>query len=311
MQALPIHRYGKPEVLTLERVPMPAADNDKLLVKIHAAAVNPVDYKIRNGSIWFVSGFRFPKILGGDVAGVIEQAPRGSKFKVGDRVFAMLDFKGGGYAQYAAIREEYLAVIPGSVSFNDAAAVPLAGLTSLQALRDLGNIREGMEVLVYGASGGVGHLAVQIARYFGARVTAVCSGPNVDWVRQLGADVVVDYTTTPIVSTGLRFDIVYDAVAALSYYRSVKILAKGGTYISTIPSPGVYLSHFPARINGHASRAILARPSGADLEILSEMMRLGKLKPVVEQLFPLSEGAKAHHRIETGRVKGKLVLVTD
>ncbi len=311
MQALRIHRYGKPEVLTSEWVPIPVADKENLLVRIYAAAINPVDYKIRNGSIWFVSGFKFPKILGGDVAGVVEKAPMGSKFKAGDRVFAMLDFKGGGYAQYVSIREEFVAAFPEAVSFTEASAVPLAGLTVLQALRDLGKIQKGMEVLVYGASGGVGHLAVQIARNLGARVTAVCSGSNVEWVRRLGAEEVIDYTSTAIDSTGLSFDIVFDAVAALSYYRSIKILKAGATYISTIPSPGVYVSHLLARIKGHSSRAILARPSGADLEILSEMMRQGQLQSVVEQVYPLSEGAVAHHRIETGRVKGKLVLATD
>lgn len=311
MQALRIHRYGKPEVLNLEEVSLPVAGKSDLLIRVMAAAINPVDYKIRNGSIWFVSGFRFPKILGGDIAGVVEEAPPGSRFRPGDRVFAMLDFRGGGYAQYVTADERIVAAIPDSISFTAASAIPLAGLTALQALRDLGNIRPGMEVLVYGASGGVGHLAVQIARNLGARVTAVCSGANVDWVSRLGAEAVIDYTTTPIDSTGLRFDIVFDAVAALSYFRSAKMLLPGGTYISTIPSPGVYLSHCIARIRGHASKAILARPSGADLSLLSEMVREGKLQSVVEQVYPLAEGAKAHHRIETGRVKGKLVLSAD
>ncbi len=194
MKALAINQYGGPEELQMAEVALPIPGRGEVLVRVHAAGVNPVDYKIRNGSLRWVTGRKFPRILGGDIAGVVEQAGKKSRYKPGDKVFAMLNISGGGYAEFAVVKESQLCPIPGVISMEDAAATPLAALTALQALRIGGEVNKDDHILINGASGGVGTFAVQIAKALGAHVTAVCSSKNVDFVQSLGADVVIDYT---------------------------------------------------------------------------------------------------------------------
>ncbi|HRQ31419.1 MAG TPA: NAD(P)-dependent alcohol dehydrogenase [Saprospiraceae bacterium] len=308
MKALLINKYGGPEVLTLGEIPAPVAESGKILVQIKFAGINPVDFKIRKGMVFFLSGFKFPKILGGDIAGIVENQPEGSPYKSGDRVFAMLNFKGGGYAGYAAIPSEWLCKIPENVGFRDAAALPLAGLTALQSLKELGKIRTGVKVLINGASGGVGHLAVQIAKWYGAEVTAVCSGKNKDWVLSLGADNVVDYTEKDPMELTEQFDIVFDAVAKLPVLKAGKLLKEQGVYISTMPLPLIFIRQLLNVFSGKKFYAIMAKPSGKDLELLSNMMAGNALMPFVERVYALSQGKEAHQYIESERVRGKLVF---
>jgi len=308
MKALVINKYGGPEVLTLREMPVPVAESGKILVQIKFAGINPVDFKIRKGKVFFLSGFKFPKILGGDIAGVVENAPKESPFKPGDRVFAMLNIKGGGYGGYAAIPSDWLCKIPENVDFRDAAALPLAGLTALQSLKDLGKIKTGTKVLINGASGGVGHLAVQIAKWYGAEVTAVCSGKNKEWVNSLGADKVVDYTEKHPLELTELFDIVFDAVAKLPVLKAGKLLTEHGVYISTMPLPLIFMRQFLNVFSGKKFYAIMAKPSGKDLELLSTMMAENALMPFVERVYALSEGKEAHRYIESERVRGKLVF---
>jgi NADPH:quinone reductase-like Zn-dependent oxidoreductase len=308
MRALIINKFGPPEVLTLSEILPPECQESKVLVKIRAAALNPVDYKIRNGSIWFLSGRKFPKILGGDIAGVVEKVPPGSRFSAGEKVYAMLDYKGGGYAEYACIAEDWICKMPANLSFNEAAAIPLAGLTALQALRDLGGIEAGKKVLINGASGGVGHLAVQIANYFGAEVTAVCSGKNIEWVKSLGVSRVIDYQKEDVTTIPYKFDIVFDAVATLSPRATKRILNDKGVFVSTLPGPGIILQSIFSMFSSKKYKAILAKPLGADLALLTKMAEEQALKPVIEKVYSLDEGVEAHRHLETSRVKGKLVF---
>ncbi len=308
MKALVIKKYGAPEELILEDVPQPVCKPADALVKVHAAGINPVDYKIRNGSLKFVFGRKFPKILGGEIAGVVEKAPASGKFKEGDRVFAKLDGRWGGYAEYSCVDENHLCDLPEEIGFNEGGAIPLAGLTALQSLRDLGKIKKGNHVLINGASGGVGHFGVQIAKYFGAEVTAVCSEKNAEWVRELGADRVVDYQQEDILKLDDQYDIFFDAVATMSPAKIKHLLKPKGIYVTTLPSAGLILQRIFNFLSSKKAFFILVKPSGKDLALISEMIHAGKFKPVIEKVFLLSQGPEAHKYIETGRVKGKTVF---
>lgn len=308
MKALVITKYGGPEVLAIRDMPVPDIKDDQVLVKIHYAGINPVDFKIRKGMVFFMTGFSFPKIPGGDIAGIVEKAPEGSQFRPGDRVFAMLNFKGGGYAEYAAVPSAWLCKIPDLMDLREAAAIPLAGLTALQSLKYHGRIGNGSRVLINGASGGVGHLAVQIAKWYGADVTAVCSGKNAGWVKSLGADRVVDYTVQNPMELKEKFDIVFDAVAKLPVFKAGNLLEEQGVYISTMPLPQIFIRQFLNRFTAKKYFAIMAKPGKEDLEILSSMIREKALFPSIEKVFSLAEGQEAHRKMETERVKGKLVF---
>ncbi|MFN3555009.1 MAG: NAD(P)-dependent alcohol dehydrogenase [Bacteroidales bacterium] len=304
-------QYGEPEVMHLTQSPLPTPKENEILVKVYAAGVNPVDYKLRNGSMRFLVGKKFPKTPGGEIAGVVEQC--GSQtgfFKPGDRVFAMLPLSGGGYSQYLCIPESLLSLMPENLSFNEAAGIPLAGLTALQALRDKGNLQKGMNVLVNGGSGGVGMFAIQIAKAYDAKVTAVCSGKNIDLVKSFGADNVIDYEKEDFTQSDEQFDIVFDAVAMSSPGKCKKILTSKGTFISTIPSPGIMLRQIINPLLSQKIFGIMCKPGGKDLDVLARMATEGKLKCHIERKYPLHMAPEAHYHIQSGRVKGKLVLET-
>lgn len=308
MKALAIRQYGGPEQLQIMETALPSPGRGEVLVRVHAAGVNPVDYKIRNGSLSWISGSRFPKILGGDVAGVVEQSEKHSVYKPGDRVFAMLSFKGGGYAEFVVVKEAQLCMIPEVISMQDAAATPLAALTALQGLRIGGNISEGDNILINGASGGVGSFAVQIAKAMGAHVTAVCSGKNADFVKNLGADVVIDYTQKDFTDTDQRFTKVFDAVAKSSFNKCKHILENNGTYITTLPSAAIFLHKVLNFLRKQKAAAVMVKPLGTDLSYIADLMKKGIVQAPVQKAFPLAEGAEAHKMIETERVRGKIVL---
>ncbi len=308
MKALTINQFGGPEQLRIQEVGIPATGPGEILVRIHAAAINPVDYKIRNGSIKFISGKKFPRILGGDIAGIVEQSPEKSSYRPGDKVFAMLSIKGGGYAEFTAVRESHLCHIPEGLSMTEAASVPLAALTAIQAFKKGGGIKSGDRILINGASGGVGSFAVQIARAQGAYVTAVCSARNTEFVKNLGADRVIDYNSEDFTKINTRFNKVLDAVAKSSFSRCSKILEKGGLYVSTIPNNGLFFYQALNFFSNKKASFIMVKPSGGDLMIIADYIKKGLLRPYVQQTFPLEEGAKAHEMIETERVRGKIVL---
>ncbi len=287
---------------------LPMPHRGEVLVRIHAAGINPVDYKIRSGSMKWVYRRKFPFIPGFDIAGVVEQSGKKSNFNPGDKVFAMLPFSGGGYAEFVTVKEALLCHVPEGVTMKEAAATPLAALTALQAFEKSGRVREGDHLLVTGASGGVGSFAVQIAKAMGANVTAVSSARNQDFVYSLGADKVIDYTEEDFTKIKMRFNTVFDAVAKSSYRRCRRILKKDGTYITTVPNRGLLLHRTFNFIRKKKADFILVKASGDDLAIIADMMTRGLVRPYVQQSFLLSEGPKAHELIETERVRGKVVF---
>ena len=308
MKAIVINQYGGTEQLQLKEVAIPTIKSDEILVRIHAAGVNPVDAKIRSGSMKMVAGRKLPRILGCDFAGVVEQASKNSSFRPGDKVYGMLDYSGGGYAEFLAVKENQVCLIPDGISMEEAAASPVAAISAYQAMHKGNGIKEGSKVLINGASGGVGSFAVQIAKAMGAHVTGVCSTKNIEFVKKLGADSVIDYSTENFTRSTNTYDMVFDAVAKNSFSKCRKILNERGTYVSTLPNNGLFLYQAFNFLRKKKAVFIMAKSSGKDLDIIADYIKKGAVKVMIEKTFPLEQVAKAHDRIETERVKGKLVL---
>ncbi|MGC9505305.1 NAD(P)-dependent alcohol dehydrogenase [Baaleninema sp.] len=314
MKAVTIDRYGSPDVLQYRDIETPVPKGDRVLVKVRASSVNPVDWKIRRGDLALLSGFDFPLRLGADVAGVVEAVGDSvSLFQPGDEVFGFANpVNGGSYAEFVALPESQLALKPRNIGFEAAAAAPLAGLTAMQSLLDLGGLRPGLSVLVNGASGGVGSFAVQIAKAFSATVTGVCSGANVDLVRHLGSDRVLDYTREDFTRQSDRYDIVFDAVGKSTFSDCSRVLNPEGVYVSTLPSPELLAAiaqtfFFP----GQKAKIVLAQRKHKDLKALAELIEAEKVKPQIDRTYPLSDIIEAHRYSETGRAKGKIVLTVE
>jgi len=310
MKAVVIRRYGAAEVLQYEDVEQPKIEPTQLLVKVRASSVNPIDWKIRQGMLSLISGSKFPKILGFDVAGEVVAVGSGvTRFKPGDAIYGSTSFPGGGYAEFAAVPENLVALKPANLNYEEAAAVPLAALTALQALRNEGNIQTGQNVLINGAAGGVGTFAVQIAKALGAVVTGVSSTKNLDLVKSLGADRVIDYTQQDFTEDTAQYDIIFDAVGKRSLSQTKKVLKPNGIYITTIPSPEVFLeSVLTAFLPIQKAKFILEKPNTQDLVYLKELIEAGKIRVVIDRTYPLQELAAAHNYSETGRAVGKIAI---
>jgi NADPH:quinone reductase-like Zn-dependent oxidoreductase len=318
MIAAVIDEYGGADRLQVREVDRPEPGPGELRIRVRAAGVNPVDWKIRRGDLRLILRSKLPMILGGDVAGEVDAVGPGvSRFGPGDPVVALLDLArgGGGYAEFAVCPESAAARRPEAWSVEEAASVPIAGLTALQSLRDLGRLPEGGggSVLVNGASGGVGTFAIQIAKAMGARVVGTCSASNEGLVRGLGADEVIDYRLEDFTRRDDRFDVVLDASARSSFGRSSRVLKPGGAYVSTLPSPGLFAwkGALPVlRLLGNRKRAhfVLVSALGEDLAFLGRLGDEGRLRPVIDRVFPLEEVRQAHERSETGHPAGKVVL---
>jgi NADPH:quinone reductase-like Zn-dependent oxidoreductase len=324
MKAVVRRCYGSPDVVRYEDIAKPTPKDDEILVKVHAASVNPLDWHHVEGKPYLVrtdDGLGKPENprLGVDFAGTVEAVGKNvTRFKPGDDVFGG---KFGAFADYVTVREGRAVVPkPDNVTFEQAAAVPIAGITALQALRDKGQIHTGQTVLINGASGGVGTFAVQIAKSYGAEVTGVCSTKNVDLVRSLGADQVIDYTKDDVTKGAQRYDLIIDIVAthSLSDYR--RILAPKGVYVmvgSTDPGSwfgflakpieGVILSKFVDQKFG----MMLADLNKDDLAALGALMQSGKLIPVIDRRYKLSEAAEALRYLEKGHARGKVILTVN
>lgn len=321
MQAVVQRCYGPPEVLRLEtlRKPVPAAD--QVLVRVHAASVNPVDRHFMHGKPYAVrlsAGFFAPTSIrvGTDFAGIVEAVGAGvSRFRPGDAVFGAAD---GAFGEYIVRRAEGgIARIPPGVSMEQAAAMPVAAITALQAVRDKALVRAGQKVLINGASGGVGSFAVQIAKSMGAEVTGVCSTRNVELVRGLGADHVIDYTQADFTQAGVRYDAIIDMAGNHGIGALTGALVPDGVLVRVgATSYNPWLEPFVSMLGGAVQSAlrsqriegILARVTGADLEILAGMAAQGQLEAVIERRYPLAEVADAMRHLETGRARGKLVV---
>ncbi|NET02530.1 MAG: NAD(P)-dependent alcohol dehydrogenase [Sphaerospermopsis sp. SIO1G1] len=310
MKAMLIHGYGDVDVLKYEEVEKPKIKPDQLLVQVHASSVNPIDWKTRKGMLKILTGNKFPLILGFDVAGeVVEVGAKVTRFQVGDAIYGSTSFPGGAYAELAAIPENLATHKPTNLSDQEAATIPLAALTSLQALRNLGNIKSGQKVLINGASGGVGIFAVQIAKALGTEVTGVCSSRNLDFVKSLNADFVIDYTQEDFTKGNLQYDIIFDAVAKRSFSECRKVLTSNGIYISTLPLPEViFQSILTAFIPGQKAKIVLENPNSQDLNFLKELIENGKLRTVIDRTYPLQELTAAHLYSESEKAVGKIAI---
>jgi NADPH:quinone reductase-like Zn-dependent oxidoreductase len=304
MKAVRIHAYGGPEVLKYEDVPRPAPGPKEVLVRVHAASINPVDWKIRAGYMKEYLPLAFPAILGLDISGVVESVGAEVRtFKAGDAVYAMCDGSkgGGGYAEYIALKEDTLAPKPKSLDHTKAAAIPLAGLTAWHGLTETGALKAGQRVLIHGAAGGVGSFAVQIAKAMGAYVIGTAQARNQSLLRELGADQAIDYTAVPFDKAVSDVDLILDTVGGETEKRSWAVLKKGGLLASTV-------SQAASPIPGVTGKYIANRPNGQGLRELAKLVEAGKLRPIVETLLPLAETRKGHELSQTGHVRGKIVL---
>lgn len=311
MKAVVINRYGDPDVLEYQDIEKPAIKPDQLLVQVRASSVNPVDWKVRQGHLQLLSGFKFPLLMGADLSGVVvEIGSQVTQFQPGDEIYTFLNpLKGGAYAQYAPVPASSAAKKPANITHEQAASVPIAGLTALQALIDLGTIKPGQKVLINGASGGVGTFAVQIAKALNAEVTGVCSTKNLELVKSLGADFTIDYTQTDFTQQGVQYDIIFDTVGLKSFATCEKSLFPEGVYISTLPNVDDFAPVVVSwLLPGKKAKLVLAEPKSRDLEILRILIESGKVQPVIDRTYKLSEVVEAHTYSESGRAVGKIVL---
>jgi NADPH:quinone reductase-like Zn-dependent oxidoreductase len=306
MKAIVVHSFGGPEVLRYEDAPRPEPKEDEILIRVMSAGVNPVDASICAGRMSRFLGDRLPLIPGMDVAGVVEKTgAKITKFKKGDSIYAYLSFKEqGGYAEFAIAREDEMALKPKAITFDEAAAVPLAATTAWQALIDTAKVEKGQTVLIHGGSGGVGHFAIQIAKARGAKVIATASTPNLDLLKELGADQAIDYTTTKFEEVVKDVDVVLDAVRGDTLARSYGVVKKGGIIVSITGQP----DQTELEKHGIRGSSLMAHPDAKVLEELAKLIDAKKIKPVVSQVLPLADAAKAHEQIATRHTRGKIVL---
>ncbi len=320
MKAIVCHRYGSPDVLELKEIDTPVAGDDQVLVRVQAASVNPVDWHRMRGLPYFIrasEGLAKPKNpgLGADVAGRVEAVGRNvTQFQPGDEVFGMSIRT---LAEYVCVSDQGVVPKPANLTFEQAAAVPVAALTALQGLRDKGRIKPGQQVLINGAAGGVGTFAVQIAKSFGAEVTGVCSARNVDLVRSIGADHVIDYTQEDFTRNGQRYDLIFDSAGYRSLSDCRRVLGSDGILVIVGAGDGRSSLRLMARMLNAllVSRfgrqrlvPLMAKRNKDDLVVLKELVKTGKVTPVIDRSYPLSEVPEAIRYLEKGHARGKVVI---
>ncbi|MHA2102493.1 MAG: NAD(P)-dependent alcohol dehydrogenase [Candidatus Hodarchaeales archaeon] len=323
MKAIVQTKYGSPEVLQLKEVEKPTPKDNEVLVKIHAASVNAIDPLIVRGKPFYLrltaGGIRKPKdnhrILGDDIAGLVEAVGRNIKmFQPGDEVFGISNW--GAFAEYRCVPEDSLVLKPANISFEEAAAVPIAAIAALQGLRDKKQIQPGQKVLINGASGGVGTFAVQIAKYFGAEVTGVCSTSKLDMVLSIGADHVIDYTQEDFTKSGQSYDLILDVAAYRSIFDSKRALSPEGIYVCIGGSgarffQAMFLGPLISIIGSKKLGSSLPKPNQKDFIFLKELLEAGKVVPVIDKRFPLSETAEAIRYFGEGHARGKVVITME
>jgi NADPH:quinone reductase-like Zn-dependent oxidoreductase len=306
MKAVRIHRYGGPEVLIYENAPVPQINEDDALVRVHAAGVNPVDWKIREGYLQGMLNYRLPLILGWDVSGVVESVGSNvTHVKPGDAVYSRPDIsRDGAYAQYIAVRASELAPRPATLDDVHAAAVPLAALTAWQAIFDAAQLTAGQTVLIHAAAGGVGSFGVQLAKWKGARVIGTASARNAQFLHDLGVDQFIDYTTDRFEQVARDVDVVLDTIGNETQRRSWQVLKPGGILVSIIDPPK------PEEAAAHNARGayVFVQPNASELTEIAQLIDQGHVKPIVETVLPLADARTAHELNETGHTRGKIVL---
>jgi alcohol dehydrogenase len=331
MRAFVLTKYGGPEAAVLRDVPRPSPRPGEVLVRVHAAGLNPVDFKTREGKLKVVQRYALPVVMGNELAGTVEALGEGvTRFAVGDRVFGrMAKAAMGAFADYAAVPEDVLATMPPSLDFETAAAIPLAGLTALQALRDELGLRPGSRVFIPGGAGGVGTFAIQIAKWLGAEVTTTASPRGKALVERLGADVVIDYTAQRFEDHVRGMDGVFDLIGGETLEQAFGVVKRGGTVVSVaaLPEPQTALKDLgrgmglaalfwavswrlraQARKHGVRYRFLFMHPSGAELTELGQLVETRQLTPVIDRVVPFEAIGDAFAYLESGRGKGKVVV---
>lgn len=322
MKAVTYTRYGPPDVLQLNEIEKPAPKEGEVLVEVRAVALNAYDWRMLMADPFIVrlatGGYFKPAktIPGVDIAGkVVAVGPNAQQLRVGDEVYGDISrATNGGCAEYVCVPENAMALKPAKISFEQAAAVPMAAVTALQGLRDVGKVKPGQKVLIYGASGGVGTFAVQVAKALGAEVTAVCSSRNVEMVRSLGADHVIDYTKQDFTNNSEQYDVILAANGSRSIFDYKRALKPQGVYVMAGGAgpqlfQALFLGPMLSKRDGQTLTHITAQPSQGDLKVMNELMQSGKVVPVIERCYPLKETAEAMRYLHEGHARGKLVIV--
>lgn len=306
MKAVVIHSYGGRDVLVTEDVHVPEIADDEVLIKVHAAGVNPVDWKVRAGYLKEMLPYEFPLILGWDVSGTVEKAGSSvTRLNVGDEVYALADIsRNGAYAEFIAVKGDGVALKPESLDHVHAASVPLAALTAWQAIFGAAELSKGQKILIHAAAGGVGCFAVQLAKWIGAHVLGTASARNREFLLGLGADEVIDYTVTPFEDVAVDVDVVLDAMGGETQERSWKTLKGGGILVSILGPP----DENKAAEFGVRGVGVFVRPDAGQLAEIAELIDNGHVKPEVTEILPMADVAKAHEMSETEHVRGKIVL---
>ncbi|PFV87420.1 NADP-dependent oxidoreductase [Bacillus thuringiensis] len=329
MKAMIIDRYGKVPMRTAE-VPTPEINEYEVLAEIHAASINPIDFKIRDGKVKMLLKYEMPLILGNDFAGVITKVgSKVTRFKVGDEIYARpRKNKIGTFAEYIAIHEDDIALKPKNLSFEEAASIPLVGLTSYQALHDIMQLQKGQKILIHAGSGGVGTFAIQLAKIMGAIVTTTASEAGANLVTSLGADEIINYKTEKFEDILKNYDAVFDTIGGATLEKSFNIIKRGGNIVSVSGMPNARFGKefgsgfFKTLLFSLASKKLTAleknhnaqysflfmKPSGDQLRTIANYIEAGQIKPVIDRVFPFEDAQKAMEYSESGRAKGKIIV---
>ena len=320
MKAVVYEKYGPPEVLLFKEVEKPSPKDNELLVRVYATTVTAGDVRGRKADQLperLTTGLLKPKtpIMGMELAGEVESVGgEVTRFQTGDQVFASTySVNLGAYAEYKCLPEDgMMALKPTNMTYEEAAAVPIGGNTALTFLRDMGNIQSGQNILINGSSGSVGTYAVQIAKYYGAEVTGVCSTSNLDLVKSLGADKVIDYRKEDFTKSGETYDIIFDAVSKSSFSRCKDSLKESGVYLATYPTLGILISNLWTSMVGSKKAILGVAPEKAEnLVFLKELVEAGKIRAVIDRSYPFEEIVEAHRYVEKGRKKGNVVIIVE
>jgi NADPH:quinone reductase-like Zn-dependent oxidoreductase len=318
MKAIVYHEYESPDLLKLEEVEKPTPADDEVLIKIHAVSLNRSDWEGLIGKPLYarLGGIRKPRrpILGSDIAGRVEAIGKNiTRFQMGDEVYGDILYRLGGFAEYVCVRESVLTIKPPSLTFEQASAIPQAGVIALQGIRDKGQVQPGQKVLINGAGGGSGMFAVQLARLYGAEVTGVDNTGKLDFMRSLGADHVIDYTREDFTRTGKQYDLILDLVGYRSVFDYRRALSPGGSYLFVGDSVAtllqiLLLGPLIKRTSGKQTRLLAVQPNLEDMAHITELIEAGKIAPVIDKRYPLHDAAVALRYLGEGRARGKVVI---
>ena len=301
--------FGKADKISFQEAKIPKPQQNEVLVKVVAVSVNPKDTFIRKGRYKIFTGTKFPMGIGFDYSGIVEES-KNSKYKKGDQVFGMINgWQGSTFAEFVVVKDDEIIFAPKNLSLTDSASIPLAAQTALQALNELSQINKGDKVCINGASGGVGIFAIQIAKAFGAEVTALSSPKNFDFCKSLGADFTIDYNNTDFFKTNHSFDILFDVFGNLSFKKVNHLLNKQSVFISTVPSIKLLFAIFSSMFSSKKAKLVIVKSTNKKLSWLKQNLENGKVKPIIDSTFSFDKVRNAQAKVETKRTKGKVVVI--